>query len=293
MLTKTTCADGPDQRSPGTNGLVPSAFTLIELLVVIAVLALFATLLAPASAHLRPNSQAVQCLNNLRQLASAWKMYADDNGSKIVSAYPAYGGFTGTWCGGDAETGGYSGSYLYSGADPTGIQAGLLWPYTKTLGLYHCPTDHRIADGAGVPTQFKGRPILRSISMNAFMAGRSLGASPDWVVTNPTGARDPNHPVYVKESEIRLPKQTFVLADEDQESINDGMLLVDVGGSWRLLDLPSRAHRFGFGICFADGHAKMEQLTDDASKNWRVTAPRPSGGINDWMRLTNVTTHPL
>jgi prepilin-type N-terminal cleavage/methylation domain-containing protein/prepilin-type processing-associated H-X9-DG protein len=269
------------------------AFTLIELLTVIALLALLTTLLVPASAHIRPNSQAIQCLNNLRQLANAWEMYADDNGSKIVSAYPSYGGFTATWCGGNAETGGLPGSYIYGGADPAGIQMGLLWPYTRALGLYHCPTDHRIADAAGVPSQFKGKPILRSISMNSYLAGRSWGASTTWTIISPTGAQDPNHPVYLKETEIKLPKQTWVLADEDQNSINESMLLVDVGGTYRFTDLPSRAHRFGYGICFADGHAEIDQFTDEASKNWSLDSSNPMGGLNDWMRFTNITTHPL
>ncbi len=252
-------------------------------------IALLATLLLPASAHTRPNSQAFQCLNNLRQLASAWKMYADDNGGKIVSAYPSYGGFTATWCAGNAETGGGAGSYVYGGADPIGIKLGLLWPYVKALGPYHCPTDRRIATAAA-PVQFRGKPILRSISMNSYMAGRSLGASPDWVVTSPTGARDPNHPVYIKDTEIKLPGQTFVLVDEDQVSINDGMFIVNVGAAY-LIDLPSRAHAFGYGINFSDGHAEIMQLRDQASRDWNVG--NPVGGLNDWMRLTNITTHPL
>jgi prepilin-type N-terminal cleavage/methylation domain-containing protein len=100
------------------------AFTLIELVVVIALFALLATLLVPASAHTRPNSQAIQCLNNLRQMANAWQTYAEDNGGRIVSAYPNYGGFAGTWCAGNAESGGGSASYTYGGADPMGIQKG-------------------------------------------------------------------------------------------------------------------------------------------------------------------------
>ena len=108
--------------------------------------------------------------------------------------------------------------------------------------------------------------------MNSFLAGTSRGGNPDWVIIYPTGARNTNHPVYLKETEIKLPKQTFLLVDEDQTSINDGMLLMDVGGSLRFVDLPSRAHRFGYGICFADGHAEIDQLKDDASKNWLVTA---------------------
>jgi prepilin-type processing-associated H-X9-DG protein len=258
--------------------------------VVVALFALFAAILVPASAHIRPNTQAIQCLNNLRQLAYGWKMYTDDNGGRIVSAYPNYAGFTATWCGGSATTGGVDGGYVYGGADPRGIQTGLLWPYTRALGLYHCPTDHRVASAATVPAQFKGKPILRSVSMNSYMAGRSYGATPDWVVTNPTGARDPNHPVYIKETEIKRPKQTWLLLDEDQDSINDGMFLVDLSGSRRFLDLPSRAHRFGCNVSFADGHAEAFILKDDASRNWRVGG---LGGLNDWMRLTNLTTHPL
>jgi prepilin-type N-terminal cleavage/methylation domain-containing protein len=273
--------------------LPSGAFTLIELLVVIGLVAVLATMLVPASAHIRPASQAIQCQNNLRQLANAWKMYAEDNGGRIASAYPNYGMFMNTWCAGDAETGGVSGSYSYGGADPAGIQSGSLWPYSRTLSLYHCPTDHRTADAVGVPAQFAGKPILRSISMNSFMAGTSFGANPDWVITTPTGARDPNYPVYINETEIKLPKQTFVLVDEDQASINDAMLLIDVGGGARFIDLPSRAHRFGYGICFADGHAEIYRFQDDASKNWQVSSPRPRGGLNDWTRLVNVTTHPL
>ena len=202
---------------PRFMAVVPSrcarAFTLVELLVVIALLALLATVLVPASAHTRPDTQAIQCLNNLRQLANSWKMYADDNGSRIVSAYPSYGGFTATWCAGNAETGGGIGSYTYSGADPAGIQAGLLWPYARSLGLYHCPTDHRLATSTA-PVQFQGKPILRSISMNAYMAGRSYGTSPTWVITNPSGAQDPKHPVYIKE----ISRKTIVVAhDENNE----------------------------------------------------------------------------
>ena len=266
------------------------AFTLVELLVVITVLALLAALLVPASANLRPNAQAFQCRNNLRQLASACKMYADDHGSRIVSAFPTYGGFTGTWCGGSAMTGGLPGSYIYGGADPAGIQTGQLWPYARALSLYHCPTDHRVADSSAVPIQSRGKPILRSFSMNSYMSGRSFGAIPNWTVTNPTGPRDPNRPVYIRETEIRLPGQTWLLLDEDPISINDGMFLVDVGGSGVFLDLPSRAHRFGCNMSFTDGHAEAFILKDDASRYWSVGGV---GGRNDWMRLTNLTTHPL
>ncbi len=281
-------------RSRPSNARFTRAFTLIELLVVIAIIAILAALLLPALANAKRKAERIYCINNLKQIALACKLYTDDNGGKIPCAYPEFNGANigNSWCAGNAVTGGAIQSYAYAGSDPQGIQHGTIWPYVKQLGAYHCPADKRLSDSSA-PAQFLGKPILRSISMNSYMDGTSFGTKNDWVVTSPNGPMDPNLPVYQKETQIRNPSGTFLVVDEDKDSINDAMILVDVGGSARLLDLPSRAHGFAYGINYNDGHAEIIKMTDSATKNWSINDPRPKGGINDWMRLTNVTTHPF
>ena len=58
-------------------------FTLVELLVVIAVIAILAGLLLPVLSKSRAHGQGAQCVNNLKQLATAIQMYADEHGDRL------------------------------------------------------------------------------------------------------------------------------------------------------------------------------------------------------------------
>src|SRR6185436_19071676 len=100
------------------------------------------------------------------------------------------------------------------------------FPYTKSKGIYKCPADKRtIKSGVNL-----GKPVVRSISMSSILAGRTYGdpgGTWNYATTTPTPPTGLKYRIYMKDTEIVRPSQTFVVVDEDPDSINDAFFLVD------------------------------------------------------------------
>jgi prepilin-type processing-associated H-X9-DG protein len=253
-------------------------FTFFELLVVIATVAILGLVLLPAIAGTKPNSQAFQCLENLRQLTLAWQMYAGDNNSKLAlngdQTHPSNGtpptdpillprGAWYQWCPGNMNA--------YSQYATNYLQDSSLYPYLKTISVFKCP-----ADVSGVRFGPFFFPHVRSYSMNCYMAPIELWAS--------VGTKN-----FFKETDINNPRpsMTYVLIDENEHSINDSYFVSDPTHVNWWQDVPATRHGDACGLSFADGHSEMKRWTDKNILNSTGTSglfnSDPNSGDNAWL----------
>src|SRR5690606_815283 len=72
---------------PYPGGTMRRAFTLVELLVVVGVIAVLIAMLLPALTAARQQAMAVQCLSNLRQLATVAIQYTVEHRGSFPPAY--------------------------------------------------------------------------------------------------------------------------------------------------------------------------------------------------------------
>lgn len=163
----------------------PAAFTLVELLVVIAVVAVLASLLLPTLSTSKAAAKRIQCVNNLRQLGLASRMYWDDNDDLTFRyANGATNGGRLYWFG-----------WLKPGAegdrefDPA---SGALYPYLQGTGADICPS---LGYGSGV-FKYKAKGAAYGYGYNLHLGQ-----------------------VSIKVSLIPLPSEIVLLADAAQ--VND------------------------------------------------------------------------
>jgi len=282
---------------PGRKG--GHAFTLIELLVVIAIIAILAALLLPSLARAKAQSQGIGCMNNSKQLITAWHMYSDDNNDVLLFGYgseasdEAY-----VWSGPAGDNGPSGGDLDESFTSPTQegnwdytntIEKSPMWTYCgKSTGIWHCPADPSV----GINPQGQHGPRPRSYSMSNWVGGN--GDDPQNGYRGGWGL-DANFQVFRKFADMSLPgpSTTFVLLDERQDSINDGYFVVEMDGwtgspnsSEEIVDFPASYHVNAGGFAFADGHGEIHQW-----KDWKIINPpeiviTPDPGSQDvfWMQ---------
>jgi len=192
-------------------------FTLIELLVVIAIVAILAAMLMPVLAAARQRGAMARCLNNLKQLGTAFQLYASDNDGRFPSSGNT-GKSNANFCGCQGAS-----RWVYP-------EKGQIWRYARNKALFMCASDRGHA-----PRWIPGPPDPRNYPLSYSMNNELDYAAPD---------------------SLNLPRPTrcFVLMHEDREQINDGIFIPHHSDPMR--DIPDKVHYDGTTCLYLDNHAR-------------------------------------
>jgi len=248
-----------------------AGFTLIDLMVILIVMALLLVVCIPAFARAGMNSKGLRCFYNVRQLATAWRMYADDNRDRMVYA-STEGGVSAQVNGDPYDPNNYAWSGTYMDYTPgNGNQANWdvnydikkrpLWPYVgRDASVYKCPEDQSAVQNASGTMV----PRVQSMAVNLYLGGFA-GTGGGW------DSSAPYPRFFFKTTELTAitPAKAFVFADQRPDHIIWSNFMVDMRGFFppnpsqhRFRDLPGFFHDGGAAFSFADGHGELHRWQD-------------------------------
>jgi prepilin-type N-terminal cleavage/methylation domain-containing protein/prepilin-type processing-associated H-X9-DG protein len=248
-------------------------FTLIELLVVIAIIAVLMAILMPAMNRAREQGKRSTCLSNLKQLTLAWIMYADENDDNLINGdtgeYSIHQNET-PWVLADWRSG------MTSEQKKNAIYDGAMWPYTKTLHIYKCPTVGKIVRDGGQEDIFRTYSVSDSMNCKGWTERSDM----------------PGSVMIKKRMNIPNPAYRIVFLD-------DGGTITSALGGWTVYvqqetwwDPPPIRHGDGSTFSFADGHSEYHKWTDPRTiafgKQVPPTAFSPTQAGNEDLRWAAV-----